>query len=540
MSHTDWDPDDFLDFDYGKPVPGKSSSGNFVNPQVSQKDSEELRLYAELRRKSKQKQPQPYDPYFHREKNGSYAVPQNGSIENAAASAGMNAGKKQKKKKNESIARKYSEAGILSKKENAALQRAQLEAYDRYRSNYVKRGAKKSAVKASAFTKFLSLVYLLALAVFCGTMTFMNVMPFGMTVALYVVLGLLSIIIVMQLRRNNVKKGVRVIATFACLCLIAVYGVGTAYAMGTLSFLDYTSVDNEKAVASITKEPFNMVITGMDVRGTIDEEGRSDVNMLVTVNPETEQILMTSIPRDYQIYMPDKDNAMDKLTHTGFYSVATTVGAEEQLLDTQINYYVKVNFTTVMMFIDAIGGIDVYSEYEFNPVKRSWWTVKEGMNHMNGREALAFARERKAFADGDNQRIKNQQAVFEAMIKKATSSKTLLLSYNKILSSLKGYFEMSFSSAEMRALIKLQLARNPEWKIYKNTIRGGDGLLPTYTTGATACYVMTQDETSITNARELISAVMNGGKLAKDEDKNVYVEDPGVSEEDTEADTETE
>ena len=531
MSHTDWDPDDFLDFDYGRPVPGKSRANSSGSLQASQKENEELRLYEELRRQSRQKEPQPYDPYFHREKNGSYGVPQN--VSNKSASAGSFSGKAPRKKKSSEL-HKYSEAGILSKKENAALQRAQQEAYDRYRSNYIKKGAKRSAVKASGFTKFLSVIYLLALAAFCGTMTYMNVMPFGMTIALYVVLGLLSIIIVMQLRRNNVRKSVRVIATLACICLIAVYGVGTAYAMGTLSFLDYTSVENEKAVASITKEPFNMVITGMDVRGTIDEDGRSDVNMVVTVNPETEQILMTSIPRDYQIYMPDKDGAMDKLTHTGFYSVATTIGAEEQLLDTEANYYVKVNFTTVMMFIDAIGGIDVYSEYEFNPVKRSWWTVKKGMNHMNGRQALAFARERKAFADGDNQRIKNQQAVFEAMIKKATSSKTLLLSYNKILTNLKGYFEMSFSSAEMRALIKLQLAKNPQWKIYKNTIRGGDGLLPTYTTGATSCYVMTQDEESIANARELIAAVMNGGKLAKDDDKNVYVEDPGVVEEEAE------
>jgi LCP family protein required for cell wall assembly len=452
--------------------------------------------------------------------------------------SGKKAGKKSGQAKN-AEARKSADANRLSKKENAALKRAQQEAYDRYRSNYIKSGAKKSAAKAGFFTKSLSVIYLLALIVFGATITIMDVMPLGMTIALYVVLGLLSTIIVIQLRKNNIKRGVRVIASFVCICLIAVYGVGTAYALGTLSFLDYTSVENDKRVASITKEPFNMMITGIDVRGTVDEEGRSDVNMVVSVNPNTEQILMTSIPRDYQIYMPDKDNAMDKLTHTGFYSVDTTMGAEEELLDTTINYYVKVNFTTVMMFIDAIGGIDVYSEYEFNPVKRSWWTVKKGWNHMNGRQALAFARERKAFADGDNQRIKNQQAVFEAMIKKATSSKTILLSYNKVLSSLKDYMEMSFSSAEMRALIKMQLAKNPQWKIYKNTITGGDGSLPTFTTGNLACYVMTQDEESIANARELIRAVMNDGTLAKDDDKNVYVKDPGVvEEEDADADTE--
>ena len=293
--------------------------------------------------------------------------------------------------------------------------------------------------------------------------------------------------------------------------------------MGTLSFLDFTSVENEKKVAAITKEPFNVCITGMDVSGTIDEEGRSDVNMIVTVNPQTEQILMTSIPRDYEIYMPDKDMAMDKLTHTGFYSIDTTIGAEENLLDTNINYYVKVNFTTVKEFINAVGGVDVYSEYEFTPVKKKDWTVQKGWNHMDGEQALAFARERKAFIDGDNQRIKNQQAVLEAVLKKATSSRTMLLSYNKILSNLRDYFRMSFSSAELRSLMKLQLAKNPQWKIYKNTIIGGNGSMPTYSTGNAYAYVMTQDPDSIENAKTLINAVLGGQMLDKDDDDNVYV-----------------
>ena len=245
--------------------------------------------------------------------------------------------------------------------------------------------------------------------------------------------------------------------------------------------------------------------------------------MIVTVNPKTEQILMTSIPRDYEIYMPDKDLAMDKLTHTGFYGVDTTIGAEENLLDTRINYYVKVNFTTVKEFVDAIGGVDVYSEYEFTPVKMKSWTVQEGWNHMNGKQALAFARERKAFLDGDNQRIKNQQAVFEAILKKAMSSKTMVLSYNKILSNLRDYFQMSFSSGELRSLVRLQLSKDPDWQIFRNTIRGGDGSMPTFSTGGAYAYVMTQDQTSIDNAKTLMNAVLEGRTLEKDDDGQPYV-----------------
>ena len=418
---------------------------------------------------------------------------------------------------------------VMSSEENAALAQAQHDAYDRYRDNYVKGIRKRmGSGKAGWFPRWLSRIYVLALAVFAVVITVLNVLPFGMLIAFFVVLGLLSIIILVQLRKDNIRKWTRVLASLTALVLIVFFGFGTAYAMGTLSFLDSTSVQNENRVASVTREPFNVCITGIDVDGKIDEQGRSDVNMIVTVNPKTEQILMTSIPRDYQIYMPDKDNAMDKLTHTGFYSVGTTIAAEEQLLDTKINYYVKVNFTTVKKFIDAIGGIDVYSEYEFTPVKMKKWTVQKGWNHMNGKQALAFARERKAFIDGDNQRIKNQQAVFEAIIKKAMSSKTMVLSYNKILSNLAPYFQMSFSSGELRSLVKLQLAKDPKWKIFKNTIVGGNGSLPTYTTGNAYAYVMTQDEYSIDNAKTLINGVLEGKMLEKDDDNDVHVVEEGA------------
>ena len=423
---------------------------------------------------------------------------------------------------------------IHAPKDVEALKKASRDAYEKYRSNYTKKQKKKAAVAAPKIGKghkWLTAIYTVALASFALSMTIINILPPKMLIALYVILALLSILIFVQVRRHSIKVWGRRLATALAVILVIVYGMGTAYAMSTLSFLNRTSVDNEKCVANITKDPFNVVITGIDVSGTIEEEGRSDVNMVLTVNPDTAQLLMTSIPRDYEIYMPDHDNAMDKLTHTGFYGVPTTVMAEEDLLDITANYYVKVNFSTVEKFIDAIGGIDVYSEYEFNPVKMKDWTVQEGWNHMNGKQALAFARERKAFLTGDNQRIKNQQAVFEAMFKKATSSRTMIFSYNKILNNLKDYFEMSFSSREIRSLARMQLARFPDWHIYKNTVIGGDGSLPTYSTGGAYAYVMTQDEESINNAKTLINAVMNGQALQTDDDGVVTVVDSEESEE---------
>lgn len=544
MGQMDWDPDDLLDFDYGRPV-NRDNSGDGqseTSGQSSQKDFyEELKEYEALRNHhEEQAEVKPASSRV-KERKEALKASRKAARKEARKPSGKSSGKAARKAdglaaglaaakakaKKISNSRDYAEPMDLSgpsDEETNALRQAQQEAYERYRSTYDKNTRKKNKPrKAGLLTRGLSWLYVAAAAIFAVVMTIIDVLPFGMLIALYAVLGLLSLIIVIQLRKDNIRRWVRVAASLLAIVLIAGYGIGSAYAMGTLSFLNFTSVKNDKKVASITKVPFNVCMTGIDVNGKIDKEGRSDVNMIVTVNPNTEQILLTSIPRDYQIYMPDKDMAMDKLTHTGFYGIDCTIGAEENLLDTQINYFVKVNFSTVKKFIDAIGGIDVYSEYSFNPVKLKSWTVQEGMNHMNGKQALAFARERKAFATGDNQRIKNQQAVFEAMIKKATSSKTMLLSYNKIISNLRDYFKMSISSAEMRAMIKLQLAKDPQWKIYKNSISGGDGSLPTYSTGGAYAYVMTQDQMSIDNAKTLINGVLSGKLLDKDDDGNVYV-----------------
>lgn len=358
------------------------------------------------------------------------------------------------------------------------------------------------------FTRILSILYVAALAVFSVVLARLDILPAKVLIPVLVILVLLSAILFVQLFFRNIRMWAKIFACVLSSILLFVYSFGSAYALGTLDFLDKVSNPDNPDSVNVSEEPFNVLITGIDTSGTIDTEGRSDVNMVATVNPVTGKILLTSIPRDYYVRMPDHDYAGDKLTHTGFYGTNTTILAVEDLLGININYYVKVNFSTVKEFINAIGGIDVYSEYEFNPVKRSWWTVKKGWNHMNGKEALAFARERKAFPTGDNQRIKNQQAVMVALIKKATSGTTMLFKYNKILNSLEDYFEMNFSSSEIRAIIKLQITKSISWDIQKNTLTGHDASEATYSTGSQRVYVMSQDEGSINDAKDKIAGVM--------------------------------
>ena len=195
-----------------------------------------------------------------------------------------------------------------------------------------------------------------------------------------------------------------------------------------------TKTDTVKDSVNVATKPFTILISGNDSYGGLTSNSRSDSNMLVTVNPSTHTVLMTSIPRDYYetIQCGDTDTGLacpqderDKLTHSGLYGIDTTEKTIEEFLDITINYHVRVNFSSLTNLVDALGGIDVFVEEglaveQFN-ADWSLQGVTEGWNHLDGKRALAFARERYAYTDGDAQRVKNQQIVIQAMISKIAS-----------------------------------------------------------------------------------------------------------------------
>ena len=270
-----------------------------------------------------------------------------------------------------------------------------------------------------------------------------------------------------------------------------------------------STVDTEKALESInrkidvTKDPFSIYISGIDTTGSISNVSRSDVNMVVTVNPVTKEILLTSIPRDYYVVLAGK-GAYDKLTHSGIYGINETVSTVENLLDTDIDYYVKVNFTTVVKLVDALGGIRVNSDYSFSTGS---YNFVAGENYLNGEEALAFSRARYAFSSGDRQRVKNQQAVITGILQKATSSTSILSSYNDILSSLEYNIETNFSSKEITSLIKMQLDNMSPWNIDRYSLNGSGNLTPVYSMPNSYVYVMVPDQSTVDRAKAKINEI---------------------------------
>ena len=265
-----------------------------------------------------------------------------------------------------------------------------------------------------------------------------------------------------------------------------------------------TEVNSEGSKYTIENGVFNVYISGIDTSGSISNVSRSDANIIATVNTNTHEVLLTSIPRDYYVTLHSK-GAKDKLTHSGIYGINETVTTVEDLLDIDINYYVRVNFTTVIKLVDVLGGIDVYSSNSFS---RGGYTFSQGYNHLNGDAALVFSRERYSFASGDNQRVKNQQAVIEAIAKKVLNSTTLLTRYTDILDSLQGSFQTNIEQDEMSSLVRSQLSNMSSWTFKNNALEGTGSYGPTYSMGSTQLYIMLPNETSVANAKAKINEAM--------------------------------
>lgn len=268
--------------------------------------------------------------------------------------------------------------------------------------------------------------------------------------------------------------------------------------------------DNTSKDVDVVSEVFNIYISGIDTYGTVSSVSRSDVNIVVTVNPNTRQVLLTSIPRDYYVQLHDTTGYKDKLTHAGIYGTDCSIKTIEDLLGIDINYYFKVNFTSLIDIVDALGGVNVYADQSFSTWNGYHFT--KGYNKVDGNAALAFVRERKTFANGDRQRGINQQALISAMINKCIS-KEILTKYTSLLNSVKGSIITNMPTKTMLSLVKMQLKNNTSWTISTNSLDGTNASKYTYSYNYQQLYVMEPSEESVEKGKELINKVLNGEVL---------------------------
>ncbi len=352
------------------------------------------------------------------------------------------------------------------------------------REKKVPRDKHGRVMKRRAFPRkpvYIIAILLMAVAaiVFLGMMILADLLPSDLTIIVsLVVVVLLMLTCFMLSSRFRWKRIVGiVIGLIFVLVLASVTGfMKSTYAtMNQISAAGISAEGPHAKSVDVTGEAFNIYITGIDQWE--EEKGydleRSDVNMIVTVNPLTKKVLLTSIPRDSYVKLHTAQ-AMDKLTHTGVYGVDETLNTVEDWLGIDLNYYVKMNFTAVRDIINAMGGIHVYSPVEFDSSLRPYH-YKKGWNDLGGRQALFFARERHAFEGQDAIRVENQQRVMKAIIKKMTSSTTLLTSYDDVMAAAGKNLSTNMSSKDMTELVKMQITDLAEWDIQSQKITGEYG-----------------------------------------------------------------
>lgn len=263
-----------------------------------------------------------------------------------------------------------------------------------------------------------------------------------------------------------------------------------------------------------TLEPFVVYVSGSDTRSSLLKGGRSDVNILAVVNPMTKQVLLVNTPRDYYIKNSAGNWARDKLTHCGIYGINCSMKSLGKLYDQKVDYYVQINFSGFRKLINAMGGITVYSDKTFTAMKRS--QIVEGMNELNGQQALDFARDRKSHRDGDNARGRNQMQVIKAVIQKATSGTTILSNYSSIMESLEGMVAMNVPSELIGDLMKMQLSDMAQWNVVTYAATGYNDGAECYSAPGMKLSVIQPYSSSVSNATTLMDMVLAGEILTEE------------------------
>ena len=337
-----------------------------------------------------------------------------------------------------------------------------------------RKGIAKIFPEKTGYTILVIVMALLAIA-FLVMLALVNAFPAGLTMGLVGAMFVMLVLAVVLVGRKN--RAARICGLLVGVLFLGGYGLATYYLGTTYAAFAKISSGNTSASGSAetqapVEKPFNVYITGIDMwnyEKGMDLE-RSDVNMIITVCPATRKVLLTSIPRDAYVKLHTAGQ-MDKLTHTGVYGVDETINTVQDWLGIDLNYYVKVNFTSVVKVINATGGVKVYSPKDFKS-SISRFKYHKGWNTLSGKEALYFARERKAFDGEDSQRVDNQQAVVKAMLDNLTTSSTLLTKYDELLEIAADDLETNMPMSDMQALVKMQLQDLSKWDIETQKIEG--------------------------------------------------------------------
>ena len=371
---------------------------------------------------------------------------------------------------------------------------------------------KKVTKKMSKKSKMKIYRILFILQVISEVLATVVVMASKMVPTKYLIVAVLillfyTMIVGMLLFYKRLKWQKIIAVVMSVVMTIAMFAI-SLFLIKTLSALNGMIDGEVSSDVSVVDEPFTVYLSGSDTRdATLSEDSRSDVNILMIVNPKTKRILLLNTPRDYYLNNPALGR-MDKLTHCGNDGIDNSMAALSELYDVDIDFYGQINFSGFETLIDELGGIDIDSPVAFKASNYPYTQFSQGVQHVNGADALAFARERYSFAGGDNTRGTNQMQVITAVINEVTHDGVgLLMNYGGIMDSLEGMFKTSLQNGDISSIVKMQLNDMAEWDIESYAVTGTGANRST--SGGNA-YVMIPDESTVEEAKAKIASVVNG------------------------------
>ena len=282
-----------------------------------------------------------------------------------------------------------------------------------------------------------------------------QMLPVLYLVILAALLALLWLLVKRCQEYNVPGKVSRVFSVFLCAamamgCIWAQQGLS---ALGSMTSGLLTGAEANK----ITKESFVIYLSGVDTRGELTENARSDVNILAAVNPVTKRVVLINTPRDYYVDLAGTSDK-DKLTHAGLYGVETSMETLGNLYGVNVDHYIRINFAGFISIIDALGGVDIEIDQNEYLAIRSILLGKDpnmpdcpGLVHMTGRIALAYMRTRSTGSGGDFARTERQRKVVSQLFDKCRdlSLMELVGLYNSVSSGMK----MSLSAMDILSVL---------------------------------------------------------------------------------------
>lgn len=271
---------------------------------------------------------------------------------------------------------------------------------------------------------------------------------------------------------------------------------------------------SDTVAVDMTRKPFTIFFGGNDTTGALSLEGRTDVNMTVTVNPNTHQIIISNLPRDSWVKNPYYNDKKDKLTHLGLAGIDNTLKGLGNIYGIEIPNYMIVNFDTFMVIIQALKGVTIDNPYAFTAIDGQYFP--EGTIGLDGAGALMYVRERQNLPDGDFGRNMHQQIVMRAIIEKICSP-DIMMQINSIIDGMNGMFLTNISMNSIWALVNKQLDEGIEWNIVNYHVGGETGMeICASATGQYLSVVYPYDN-QIEFVRNEIQKVMDGETITQEE-----------------------